>query len=219
MYTPINESPLCQLWAETLAASDAQWEHIHAALAEFDYLSAHQYQQGFKEIGRKKSILLHWAGYSDYKTRNAFYQLDLEPDPLKRKNMRDRFWEVHPPRLRMLDAQEIDDAVYDLMLGKISKCSLFLQKNDAFYLDFKRKDAQNLHLHLFLDLKNPTLNFDKKMEALGLNPLEMEGNWARDFPFSASSGCNALKIWLVALLETGLDILRDHKNWALRLES
>jgi hypothetical protein len=131
---------------------------IQECLLDLDYLGAHYHLQAMQEVNFRLQTLQNLKDpFFDSKhhleTMKSFYQRNI-PDSDARMNdfYRDQINNLEKEILDLnnkkitvrLDGQEFDDAIYDIIEGKINSFRFHLIKEQNLYLDFHIKDGKTL---------------------------------------------------------------------------
>lgn len=133
---------------------------IQACLLDVDYLGAHYHLLAMQEVNFRLQTLQNlkdpfFDRKQDLETMKSFYQRSI-PDPNARMNdfYQDQINSLEKEILNLnnkkitvrLDSQEFDDAIYNIIEGKINGFRFHLIKEQNLYLDFHLKDKKTLNI-------------------------------------------------------------------------
>jgi hypothetical protein len=131
---------------------------IQECLLELDYLGAHYHLQAMQEVNFKLQTLQNlkdpfFDSKDHLETMKSFFQRSM-PDPNARMNdyyrdqindLEKKIFDLNNKKITVrLDGQEFDDAIYDIIEGKINGFRFHLIKEQNLYLDFHLKDKKTL---------------------------------------------------------------------------
>ncbi len=202
---------------------------VESYMEHYDLHPAFLHMDGMHADAKRHQILNRFVWKPNKKRAKVLQIIDQETDPLRKEYWQTQL-ELYPEREKSGDAQEIDDAVYEVMAGKFNAFELIPQIENAPPLRFSRVSADKIqisfsdqHLGQFLfrhfittsDTSEDWNKYQNCIRALGFYKIGQDHTCAIELAFDPVQGCQSIKTVLARLI---FEVYERHKkipNWLI----
>jgi hypothetical protein len=203
---------------------------VESYMEQYDLYPAYLYLEGMQSDAKRLQILNRFVWQPDKKRAKLLQLIDQETDP-RRKEYWQTQLELHPEREKSGDAQEIDDAIYELMVGEFDAFELIPQVENAPPLRFSRVSADKIqislndqHLGQFLfryhiptsDISEDWNKMEKSILALGFHKGRQDHTCAIELMFNPAKGCQSIKTVLARLIFEVFERNSERIKWVIQ---
>jgi hypothetical protein len=195
-------------------------------IEQYDLYPAFLYLEGMLSDQRRVQILNRFVWRPNKKREKILDLIAQETDP-QRKNYWQTQLELYPEREKSGDAQDIDDAIYELMAGELEAFELVPSIEHAPPLRFSRVSADKIqisfndeHLGQFLfkhrvttsDISEDWNKYENSIQALGFHKRGQDLICSIELTFNPTKGCQSIKTVLARLI---FEVYERH-TWPLK---
>lgn len=224
-----STNPLQEVLALTQQERANVQSMVESYVEEYDLYPAYLYLEGRYADAKRYQILNRFVWQPDKKRSKVLQFIEQETDPIRKQYWQTQL-DLHPEREISGDAQDIDDAIFELMAGKLKAFELVPSIENAPPLHFSRVSADKIqisfndeHLGQFLfrhyipasDTSETWNKYENSIRALGFFKREQEQNSAIELTFDPAKGCQSIKTVLARLI---FEVYEHHKkipNWLI----
>jgi hypothetical protein len=219
-------NPLQEVLAFTQQERANVLSRVESYLEEYDLYPAYLYLEGMPSDAKRLQILNRFVWQPDKKRSKVLQLIDQETDPLRKEYWQTQL-DLYPEREKSGDAQDIDDAIYELMAGELEAFELVPSIEHAPPLCFSRVSADKIqisfndkHLGQFLfrhyvpasDTSETWNKYENSIQALGFHKLGQDHTCSIDLTFDPVQGCQSIKTVLARLI---FEVYERH-TWPLK---
>jgi hypothetical protein len=203
---------------------------VESYMEQYDLYPAFLYMDGMHADAKRLQILNQFVWQPDKKRAKALQLLEQETDPLRKQYWQTQL-ELHPEREKSGDAQEIDDAIYELAAGAFDAFELIPQVENAPSLRFSRVSADKIQISFndqqlgqFLfrhriptsDISEDWNKIEKSILALGFHKGGQDHTYAIELIFDPAKGCQSIKTVLARLIFEVFERNSERIKWVIR---
>jgi hypothetical protein len=189
---------------------------VQEAAKEWEFLSAHAHAEAIRKINRQlynleslskpfhEEIMMLNYDKRQIKEKIRYTQDDAEKDVLLEKLfVADQAVKSFERNARnACDAQDVDDAIFDLVEGRIKSFRINLNKDGTLFTEFLRKGSSSLCLRLYglTSLADDTSEESESLKTMGFEILEGSQFIEYTFPVSRFRDAILIKQFLAKVL-------------------
>ncbi len=195
-------------------------------IEQYDLYPAFLYLEGMHADQKRVQILNRFVWRPNKKREKILDLIAQETDPQRKQYWQTQL-ELYPEREKSGDAQEIDDAIYELMAGELEAFELVPSIEHAPPLRFSRVSADKIqisfndeHLGQFLfrhrvttsDISEDWNKYENSIQALGFHKRGQDLICSIELTFNPTKGCQSIKTVLARLI---FEVYERH-TWPLK---
>ena len=221
-----STNPLQEVLALTQQERTNVQSMVESYVEEYDLYPAFLYLEGMYADAKCYQILNRFVWKPNKRRAKVLQLIDQETDPQRKEYWQTQL-DLHPEREKSGDAQDMDDAIYELMAGELKAFELVPSIENAPPLRFSRVSADKIqisfndeHLGQFLfrhrvitsDISEDWNKYENNIQALGFHKRGQDLICSIELAFNPTKGCQSIKTVLARLI---FEVYERH-TWPLK---